>query len=271
MPASPLALAGPLAADLLDPPDIDWPWARQARAEQLPPEGDWFCWLILAGRGFGKTRAGAEWLARQALTQGGHNFAVIARSSHDCRATCIEGPSGLLQALGLPRDCAEYNRTTGEIWLPNGAVIRSYAAESPDRLRGPNLSGAWADEIATWRYEQAWTEGLIPALRIGDPHVVATTTPRRTRLVRDLLSRDDGSVHVTRGSTFDNAANLSANALAELRRRYEGTRLGRQELLGELIEDVEGALWTRALIEDRAVWAHDPHDPARGPRPGTGR
>jgi phage terminase large subunit-like protein len=245
--------AGALA-DALDPPATPWAWEQQARPEQLPPPGEWFVWMIMAGRGWGKTRTGAEWLARQAHTQPGLNFAVICRSSHDCRATAIEGPSGLLAALHLPRDCREYNRTTGEIWLPNGSVIRSYAAESPDRLRGPNLAGAWADELATWRYEQAWTEGLMPALRIGHPRVVVTTTPRRTRLLKELLFRRDGSVHITRGSTFDNAANLSASALAELQRRYGGTRLGRQELEGELIEDVEGALWTRNMFEQRAEW-----------------
>lgn len=248
-----------LAAEAFAPPDVVWHWEGQARPEQLPPDGNWFVWLLMAGRGFGKTRAGAEWLARQALETSG-DWAVIARSNHDCRATCVEGPSGLLQALNLPRDCQEYNRVNGEIRLPNDSVIRMYAAESPDRLRGPNLSGAWADELATWRYpREAWHEGLMPALRIGNPRIVVTTTPRRTPLIRELLSRKDGSVALTRGSTFDNAENLSKEALEEMRRRYEGTRLGRQELYGELIEDVEGALWTRDMLESRVRW--DEHDP----------
>lgn len=209
----------------------------------------------MAGRGWGKSRTGAEWLAHQATTQPDRHFAVIARSTQDVRATCIEGPSGLLAALGLARDCREYNRVHGEIHLSNGAVIHSYGAESPERLRGPNFAGAWADELGAWRYEQTWTEGLIPALRIGDPRVVVTTTPRRTALLKDLIARDDGSVVTVRGSTFDNAANLSAGALAELRRRYDGTRLGRQELYGELVDDVVGALWTRGMLEHRAEWA----------------
>src|SRR6185437_13356722 len=108
------------------------------------------------------------------------------------------------------------------------------SAEKPDRIRGPNLSGAWCDELCTWRYPQTWTEGLIPALRIGEPRVVVTTTPRTTALIRELASPE---------------------AITELRRRYEGTRLGRQELLGELIEDIEGALWNRSMLEHRARWA----------------
>lgn len=248
-----------LAADLLDPQPGPWAWESEARPDQLPPAAAWFCWLIVAGRGWGKTRTGSEWLGRQASSIPGRHWAVIARTTDDVRATCIEGPSGLLVALGLPRDCPEYNRVHGTIRLPNGSVIHSYSAEKPDRLRGPNLSGAWADELATWRYPETWTEGLMPALRIGDPRVVVTTTPRPVGLVRELLGRDDGTVHVTRGSTFDNAANLSASALDELRRRYEGTRLGRQELYGELIEDVEGALWTHGMFAQRPTWMPGQH------------
>lgn len=258
------------AADLLEPELEDWGWERVARPKQLPPPGDWFVWLIMSGRGWGKTATGAAWLAREALTHPGLNYAVVARSSHETRATAVEGPSGLLHALGLPRECKEYNRTTGEIWLPNGAVIRSYSAESPDRLRGPNLAGAWADELGSWRYvQETWHEGLMYALRIGEPKIVVTTTPRRTKLLRELLARDDGSVFVTRGSTFENAANLSASALAELKRRYEGTRLGRQELEGELIDDVEGALWSRTMLENRVAWEIEP-EPGNVKLPSSG-
>jgi phage terminase large subunit-like protein len=240
------------AADLLDRSAVESAWQREARPEQLPPDGDWFVWMIMAGRGWGKTRTGAEWLAARALSTPG-DYAVIARSTQDLRETCLEGSSGLLQALGLSFDSPAYNRATGLIRLPNGSKIYSYSAESPERLRGPNLSGAWADELATWRHPEMWTEGLMPALRIGDPQVMVTTTPRPIPLLRDLLSRDDGSVVVTRGRTWDNAANLSPQALAELRRRYEGTRIGRQELEGELIDDVQGALWNRAMIEPHRV------------------
>jgi phage terminase large subunit-like protein len=241
-------------ADLVIPQAVEWAWEQIARPEQLPPPGDWFVWLIMAGRGFGKTRTGGEWLARQARVHSGHRYAVVARTTQDCREVAIEGPSGLLKALGLQIGCREYNRSTGEIRLGNGTVIYAYSAEKPDRMRGPNLNGAWCDELGTWTRKEAWTEGLVPALRIGRPRVVVTTTPRLVPLVRELATRDDGSVALTRGSTFDNAENLSPEALGELRRRYEGTRLGRQELYGELLEDVEGALWTRAMLEHRAVW-----------------
>jgi phage terminase large subunit-like protein len=243
-----------LAADLLDPPSIDWAWERRARPKQLPPAGDWFVWLIMAGRGWGKTQTGSEWIARQALMNPGREYAIVARTTSDVHRVCLEGRSGVLRVLGLTRDSENYNRTTGQIRLPNGSIIHAFSAEKADSVLGANLSGAWCDELASWRYEETWTRGLIPALRIGDPQVVVTTTPRPVGLVRDLVGRTDGSVVVTRGSTFENAENLSASALAELKLRYEGTRLGRQELEGELIEDVDGALWTRDMFETRVVW-----------------
>lgn len=211
-------------------------------------------WIVMAGRGWGKTRTGAEWLAHEARTQPGRDFGVVGRTVEQTREVCMEGESGLLRALGMGITSKGYNRTTQEIKLPNESTIYAYTAENPDSMRGPNLAGAWCDELASWHYEQAWTEGLIPATRIGEPLIVITTTPRRTKLLRDLVARDDGTVVVTRGSTFDNAANLSEAALAEMHRRYDGTRIGRQELDGELLEDVPGALWSAGNIETtRAV------------------
>jgi phage terminase large subunit-like protein len=240
------------AAELLAAREPDSAWRREARPEQLPPPGDWFIWLILGGRGMGKTWTGARWLAEQAQSTPG-DYAVIGRSEQDTRETCLEGGSGLLGALGLRRDSREYRRGTGQIRLANGSTIFAYSAESPESTRGPNLSGVWCDELAAWRFlTQMWDETLMPAVRIGDPHVVVTTTPRPVPLLRELVSRDDGSVVITRGTTFDNAEHLSARALAEFR-RYEGTRIGRQELLGELLDDVEGALWHRELIEPYRV------------------
>lgn len=230
------------------------PWSEQARPNQLAPDGDWFVWLVMAGRGWGKTRTGAEWLAEQARSNADRAYAVVSRTTQDGREVALEGRSGLLRALGLTITSPEYNRSTGEIRLSNGTVIYSYTAEKPDRIRGPNLHGAWCDELGAWNRKLApiaWTEGLIPALRMGRPKVVVTTTPRLVPLVRELVARDDGSVILTRGTTFDNAANLSPEALAELERRYHGTRIGRQELYGELLEDIEGALWQREWLEDR--------------------
>lgn len=207
----------------------------------------------MAGRGWGKTRTGAEWLAREANDHPQSHYAVIGRTTQECREVCLEGMSGLLPVLGLRLDSPEYNRTTGEIRLGNGSVIHAYSAEKPESIRGANLSGAWCDELATWRYIQVWTEGLLPALRIGHPRVAVTTTPRRTTLVRQLVARNDGSVVTTRGSTFDNAKNLSAEALKELEHRYEGTRLGRQELMGELLDDVEGAVFDEFRWNEHTV------------------
>jgi phage terminase large subunit-like protein len=174
---------------------------------------------------------------------------VLAPTFRDVRKTCIEGPTGLLRAM-QEGELLAYRRNELQIRLVNGSVIYGYSAEEPERLRGANLAGAWCDELGSWRYPQTWYESLVPALRIGEhPRVVVTTTPRVTPLIRDLANRVDGSVHITRGSTWENAANLSAAALAELDRRYAGTRLGRQELEGELLEDVEGALWSRTDID----------------------
>jgi phage terminase large subunit-like protein len=175
----------------------------------------------------------------------------MAPTFRDVRDVCVEGSSGLLQALG--DRVQSYNRSIGEIDVSGGAKVFMVSADEPDRILGRNLSGAWCDEIGSWTKSETWYRALVPAVRIGErPRIVATGTPRPVALIRDLVGRDDGSVHVTRGSTWENSANLSKTALDELRRRYEGTRLGRQELLGELLTDVEGALWTlAALDEDR--------------------
>lgn len=226
---------------------------EQARPEQLPPNSDWSVWLYLAGRGAGKTRTAAEWLAWQAVNQPDTRWAIVAPTWKDARDTCVEGESGILGILRRYRMLDTYNRTLGQIRLLNGSLIQTFSAEEPDRFRGPQHHGAWCDELAAYRYEDAWHQ-LQFGLRLGEhPRVVITTTPRPIKLVRELMERDNGSVVVTRGSTFDNAKNLAPSALAQLRMRYEGTRLGRQELYGEIVDDVEGALWTRDLIEQHRV------------------
>jgi phage terminase large subunit-like protein len=145
-----------------------------------------------------------------------------------------------------------YNKSSWQINLTGGQRIHMFGADNPDAGRGFNLSGVWADEIAKWKYSyESWHEGIAPALRIGNrPRAVITTTPKPIKVLRDWISRTDGSVYATRGSTFDNASNLSQAALIELQARYAGTRTGRQELYGELLDDVEGALWNRKVIED---------------------
>lgn len=260
-----------VAAELEAAAGVERKYLPSARPKQLPPDHPrhhepdaagnrcgctgpdtaWMIWMLLAGRGFGKSLIGSNWLVHQAATHPGSEWAVFAPTFRDTRKTCIEGSTGILAAL-QPGELANYRRNELQIILANGSVIYGYSADQPERARGANLWGAWCDELGSWRYEQTWHEGLVPALRKGEhPRVVVTTTPRPTVLIRDLVGRTDGSVHLTRGSTWENAANLSATALHELRHRYEGTRIGRQELEGELLDDIEGALWRREDI-DRA-------------------
>ena len=228
-------------------------WAHQlARPQQLPPPGDWQVWLYQAGRGAGKTRTAAEELAWRASRLPDSRWAIVAPTFADARDTCVEGESGILTVLrryGTLRDKNPWNRSIGEITLSNGSRIKLFSGDEPDRLRGPQHHGAWVDELGAFRYPDAWDQ-LQFGLRLGQhPQTIVTTTPKPIRVVRELNARRDGSVVVTRGSTFDNAANLAPPALAELLARYDGTRIGRQELYGELLEDVEGALWTLTNIE----------------------
>jgi len=241
------------------------PWWFIGRPEQQEPEGDWNVWLILSGRGWGKTRTGSEWLAQQVLAQPyapdgtPTEWAIIAETFSDTRIMCVEGPSGImrvLERLGLKQDVDfSYNKSIWQINFAAGQRIHMFGADNPDAGRGFNLAGVWADEVAKWRYPyETWFEGIAPALRIGKhPRACVTTTPKPIQILREWTKRDDGSVYVTRGSTFDNATNLSSAALTELQARYNGTRVGRQELYGELLEDVEGALWSRGTIDRSRV------------------
>ena len=230
------------------------PWHGIARPNQLPPEGDWATWLVLSGRGFGKTRLAAEWLAEQAARNPGTEWAIVAPTWRDCQKTCIEGDSGLLKAL-LPGELEGMNVSNLQVRLTNGSRVFGYSADRPDRLRGSNLSGAWVDEAAAMPLiDDLFADALYPALRIGEnPRVLITTTPRPIPFLRNMLAVDDGSVAVVRGTTWDNAANLSKTALARMRTSYEGTRRGLQELEGLLLDDVEGALWTRDVIDSTRV------------------
>ena len=230
-----------------------------ARPEQLPTsDNDWTVWLYLAGRGAGKTRTAAEWIVWQALTQNWSRWAVIAPTFGDVRDTCAEGESGLIPILHQYGALDYYNRSTGDIRLTNGSRIKLFSADEPDRLRGPQHHGAWCDELAAWRYPDTYDQ-LQFGLRLGEhPKTVITTTPRPIPLIRQLIAKTDGSVKLVRGSTFDNAANLAPSALIELQARYNGTRLGRQELYGEILDDVEGALWTKGVIDRNRIESAPP-------------
>jgi predicted phage terminase large subunit-like protein len=220
-------------------------WLASARPAQITPQGDWRTWLVSAGRGFGKTRLGAEDIGWYAATHPEHQIAVVAPTFNDVRGTCFEGVSGLLACIPH-EEIAEYNKSLQQITMQNGAIIRGFSADTPNRLRGPQFHRAWCDELAAWQYPDAWDQ-LMFGLRLGDnPRVIVTTTPRPTPLIRSLVK--DTRTRITRGSTFDNADNLAPQAIEALREKYEGTRLGRQELYAEILDDVEGALWTRDTI-----------------------
>lgn len=228
-------------------------WTHQlARQEQIPTDNeDWNTWLFLAGRGAGKTRTAAEWLAWKAICNEGTRWAIVAPTHADARDTCVEGESGILNILKEFGVLKDYNRSISEIFLTNRSRIKLFSGEEPDRLRGPQFHGGWFDELAAFKRPDAWDQYQFGA-RLGQhPQTIITTTPRPTKLIKDLVDRE--GVKVVRGSTFDNAKNLAPSALAELKLRYENTRLGRQELYGEILDTVEGALWTREVIERARV------------------
>ena len=221
-------------------------WDVWGRPEQQAPPGSWRTWLILAGRGWGKSRTGAEWVRAMATQGRAERIALVARTAADVRDVLVEGESGLL-AIHRADERPTWEPSRRRLTWPNGVIATTYSADEPDQLRGPQHALAWVDEIAAWRYPDAWDQ-LQLGLRIGDdPRVVVTTTPRPTPLVRALAASP--STVVTRGRTADNARNLAPGTVEALRARYEGTRLGRQELDGEILDDTPGALWTRAMIE----------------------
>lgn len=232
-----------------------WNWPLWARAAQLPPEGDWRVWLVMAGRGFGKTRAGAEWVRTIAEADHEARIALVGASLHEARAVMVEGESGVM-AVCPPHRRPRFEPSLRRVIWPNGAQAMLYSAGEPESLRGPQHSHAWCDEIAKWDDGQAqarrsW-DNLLLGLRLGEsPRIVATTTPRAVPLVRRLLEQagSEADVAVTRGGTRENIAHLPARFIADVEREFGGTLLGRQELDGELIEDLPGALWTRALLE----------------------
>jgi phage terminase large subunit-like protein len=212
-------------------------WGRRA---QVPPPGDWRYWLILAGRGFGKTRAGAEWVRSQVLA-GCSRIALIGPTAADVRDVMIEGESGLL-SIAPPWDRPLYQPSKRRLVWPNGAMAFLYSAQEPERLRGPQHDAAWADELAAWTYGQQTWDQLLLGLRLGsNPRAVITTTPKPSLLVRQLFV--DSDCVVTRGSTYENSANISRAFIDRIIKRYEGTRLGRQELHAEILSDTPGALW----------------------------
>lgn len=230
---------------------LRWHWRLWAHDGQVPPASGWHTWLIMAGRGYGKTRAGAEWVREVAEGDPTARIALVGASLGEARRVMVEGESGLLAVSRLRRRPL-FEPSKRQLTWPNGAIATLYSAGEPESLRGPQHSHAWCDEIAKWdqaggRAESAW-DNLLLGLRLGrSPGVVATTTPRAVRLLRRLACRPETAV--TRGTTADNKDNLPPGFLRTVRAQFGRSLLARQELGGELIEDIEGALWSRDMLE----------------------
>lgn len=252
-------------ADLLDPPNDGLIWYcdiptcdgmphegvsyPHAREKQRPPAGmDWFVWLILAGRGFGKTRTGAEWLAHRMERSPGTYWALVAPTFDDGRDTMVEGESGLEMVLDAHKIRYEWNRSLGQLVLrDNNARVDLFSSKTPEALRGPNLAGAWGDEPATWIYPEETWDNLLLMTRKGTPQIALTGTPQPSAFVKKL-KKTEADV-ITTGSSHENKPNLSERWYKKVVEPLEGTRKGRQEIYAEILEDVEGALWSSDQID----------------------
>jgi len=229
----------------------DWE-GFHARPDQIEPPGEWYIWMLLAGRGYGKTRTGGEWIKKREAN-GARHIALVAETAADARDVMVEGESGLLR-LYPKADRPLYEPSKRRVTWPSGAVATLFNATEPDQLRGPQFDTGWADEIAKWKYAREAWDMLQFGMRLGnDPRVVVTTTPRPIELVKAIVAGQEGTVHITRGRTFDNAANLAAPFLERVKQKYEGTRLGRQELNAEILGDLPGALWSQTGLDTYRV------------------
>jgi phage terminase large subunit-like protein len=247
------------ALEGVDMDALVWDWKAWGRPEQQTPEGEWAIWLFLAGRGAGKTRTAAEWVREQAkyTTTGQRRFALVARTAADVRDVIVEGESGIIN-VSPPSEKPLYEPSKRRLTWPNGNTATCFTADEPDSLRGPQFTHAWGDEVAAWRQTpDAAGMTAFDNLRVGtrlgaNPQIMITTTPKRVPLLYSLLKESEqypGRVVVSRGSTLDNAGNLSGAYLNTIVGVYEGTRLAAQELFGEMLDDIEGALWTIEMIE----------------------
>lgn len=243
--------------------ELNHDWYFWARPDQLEPDTDWLTWFCCAGRGWGKTRAGVEWV-RHRVKRGDKRIAAVAATNSDILRTMVQGESGFLNHcwegdktykgahIGFP----EWSPTKRTLSWANGARVEFFSSEEPERLRGPQYHSAWADELAAWNKDEDTWSMLQFTLRLGKkPQVMVTTTPKPTRLVRKLLK--DPTTHVTTGSTFENSDNLAGSFIKSIKEQYEGTRLGRQELYAEVMEEAEGALWTVDMIDSCQVSRED--------------
>lgn len=226
--------------------EISYDWLKVARPSQLPPEGNWSTWLILAGRGFGKTRTGSETINAWVRAKKAHRIALIGASIHEVLNVMINGESGIRRTAPL-KEQPKWNSATNTLHFPNGALCYVIGAETPEKLRGPQFDAAWIDEFAKFRCsKEIWTQ-LMMSLRLGEhPRCIITTTPRPSKLIEEIMQNQ--STVVTRGTTFDNKDNLAKSFLTQVQKQFEGTALGAQELYGEILDSCKGALWNRDLI-----------------------
>jgi len=244
---------------------VDWWLVAEARDKQIPPPGAWPVCMWMTGRGWGKTRTGAEEARRRVVDEGCKRLALVAPTAADARDVMVEGESGVLSVCRRVGLSVLYEPSKRRItWPDYGAIATTYSADEPERLRGPQHDFAWCDELAAWRYPEAW-DMLMLGLRLGaNPQCIVTTTPKPRRIIRQLI--EDSAVVVIRGATYENRANLAPAFFSQIVRAYEDTTLGQQEIYGELLTDMPGALWTRDLIQragepeelDRIVVAIDP-------------
>ena len=256
----------------MDPDALLWDWSVWGRPEQQAPAGNWSVWLYMAGRGAGKTRTAAEWVREQAKysTTGQRRFALVARTAADVRDVIVEGESGIMN-VSPPSERPHYEPSKRRLTWPNGNTATCFTADEPDSLRGPQFTHAWGDEIAAWRQTPDGAgmtafDNLRVGTRLGqNPQIVCTTTPKRVPLLYKLMEEGEktGRIVITRGSTLDNAGNLSGSYLEAITGVYQGTRLAQQEIYGEMLDAVEGALWTDELIERGRQSSMPPHTPLR--------
>lgn len=270
-PKSDVALADAfaIAADMLDPvfslDDISrglQNWREIRRPNQCPPIDpiDWFLWVLLAGRGFGKTATGANWLLDEMTAAPRYWYAMIGPTFDEGRDIMVEGESGLLYWADARKLKHTWNKSLGHFQIKGGARADLFTAEKPDGVRGPNLRALWGDEFATWRYGRQVWETVIWAMRKGDVRALLTGTPQATAFVKEMLSKADV---ITKGVSEDNRANLSEKYYNQVIKPLEGTRLYRQEALAEILEDVEGALWKQSEIDAtrvRSVPSHQEYE-----------
>lgn len=225
---------------------LEYDWSFWARKNQLLPDGDWITWLVMAGRGFGKTRVGSE-TVRQWVKDGVRRINIMGKTPADVRDVMIEGDSGILTCCPT-WDMPLYEPSKLRLTFPNGAICQIFSGENPDQSRGAQCEKAWIDELAKYRYAQDALDNIMFGLRLGNkPQILITTTPRPTKTIKDLIK--DPDTHITRGSTYDNVGNLAESFIKTVIKKYEGTRLGRQELEAEILDDNPNALWRRADIE----------------------